>query len=98
MTTITAYGYPSPFNEVHMLKDSGTLQAKVHQWLVARVVIHSGSSGGGVFDYLGRLVGINSNSTDPKSKLPPDYVAYLRMIVIGQTLLPDHGLTLNAWP
>ena len=96
--TITTFGYPSPRNEVHMLKDSGTLQAKVHNWLVARVVIHDGSSGGGVFDHLGRVVGINSNSTEPKSQLPPDYVAYLRMVVTGQTLLEGHGLTLNAWP
>ena len=92
--TITAFGWFSAVGESALhVPDARVVQSMDRGLLMSQVVLHSAGSGGGTFDHLGRIVGVNSMSKQPHMPPKYDYKSYMRM---ASYLSVQHGLVLGV--
>ena len=90
ISMVTVFGWFAP-------KEESTLYVPQHEkiistangLLISQALLHTAGSGGAQVDSHGRLLAVNSRSSDPAIPMPVDYKAYGRMI---SDLLPAHGL------
>ena len=90
ISMVTVFGWFAPNEEDSLyMTQSEKIISNAHGLLISQALLHTAGSGGAQVDPQGRLLAVNSRSSDPAIPMPREYKAYGRMI---SDLLPTHGL------
>ena len=90
ISMVTVFGWFAPNEESTLyVPQRKKIISTANGLLISQALLHTCGSGGAQVDSRGRLLAVNSRSSDPAIPMPVDYKAYGRMI---SDLLPAHGL------
>jgi hypothetical protein len=98
---VTVFGWfttvPDQSGEMtlHVPQAYKVMAMQPHGLLCTQALLNTSGSGGGMIDFNGRLVAVNSHSTEPALPLPKKYRAYGRMV---SELSPAHQLIADRDP